>query len=397
MALTVIDFSQSYATWVAGDGADLAGADMAAGTTSPRPWTWANLVESYILAAYPFHRGAALSVWARASNTEGALTNVAAATTGHVFRRSGTALAFGTLEAGAFATGPGIVTFAMMDNAAARTVAGRSANSSGVRADIAGAGTAAVPQVLSDNGTTLAFRSQAEVNTLYEVNYSTLANNTLADGAEVIDGLNYVAANMAELGTAAVQNGTGIRMIVATSNGTASAFDSTSQPAAHIYVPLSQISGYDPTADYLIEVYMPSLVLETNGENVFLGLWGVAGAPFAASVARARLVKIHNSAGTRVLRSVLNATATDGDVAIPTHNVMAIKVSPQGLGQVYSGVWSAGWPTTYTAGPMFPTAAAAASPLNTGDMRLVLGIGTANDASPTTAVTFERLRIRKVG
>jgi hypothetical protein len=230
---------------------------------------------------------------------------------------------------------------------------------------------------------------------LYEVNYSTLANNTLVDGAETIDGLGYVAANMAELGTAAVQNATGIRMICATSNGGATAFDSTSQVAPYIYVPLSQIAGYDPTADYIIEMYIPSLVLETNGDNIFLGLWGLAGAPYAASVARARLAKIHNSAGTRVLRSIVNTSATDGDVAIPTHNVLAIRVTPQGLGQVYSGVWSGNWPTL-VAGPMLPTAAAAASPLNTGDVRIVIGMGVANDASPTTAATIERLRIRRL-
>lgn len=247
-------------------------------------------------------------------------------------------------------------------------------------------------------GSTLEVVNGSIERTLYEVNYSTLANNTLVDGAETIDGLAYVAANMAELGTAAVQNGTGIRMIAATSNGGAVTMTSASQLIPYIYVPLSQITGYDPTATYIIEIYLSARILEANGEYVALGLWGVAAAPFASSDARMRAAKLVRNAGDTadVMRVTLNATDDTGDVDISTHNVMAIKVDGTGIGQAFSGTWAAGWPTSYTPHSIFQTAAAADSPLNSSDMRIFMGLGCANDASPTTSVTIERMRIRRV-
>lgn len=99
---------------------------------------------------------AALTVKANATNGAANPTDVAAGTTGHVFRRSGTALAFGTLEAGAFATAPGIVTPAMLDNGSARSVLGVTGNSAAARADIQAS---AADQVMRANaaGTAVAF------------------------------------------------------------------------------------------------------------------------------------------------------------------------------------------------------------------------------------------------
>lgn len=79
-----------------------------------------------------------LSVVGRSAAGAGANADLVAVTAGHVLRLSGT-LGFGTLVAGSFATGPGIVTFAMMDNGTALSVDGRSANTDGVRAAITAA------------------------------------------------------------------------------------------------------------------------------------------------------------------------------------------------------------------------------------------------------------------
>lgn len=342
MSQTVIDFSQDWATWIAGDGEYLGEYNIVGGSNSPPEHEWGNLANSLFTVLYPLGRGGARSVKGRASNSAGAV------------------------------------------------------------ADISGSGTATAPQVLTDDGTTVswtAFTSvRNTVNTLYEVNFSTLANNTFVDGAETIDGLAYVAANMVELGTAAVQNGTGIRMVAAASNGGATTMTSVSQLIPYIYVPLSQIAGYDATATYIIEIYMPSRVLEANGEYVALGLWGVAAAPFASSDARMRAAKLVRNAGDTadVMRVTLNATDDTGDVDISAHNVLAIKVDGTGIGQAFSGTWSAGWPTSYTPHSIFPTAPTAENPMNSGDVRIFMGLGCANDASPTTAVTIERMRIRRV-
>lgn len=135
MAQTAIDFAQTYATWAAGDGLTLADFSIVSGSNTPNPATWGNLVASYVAADYDFHRGSALSVWARASNSTGVLTNIAAGTDGHVLRRSGTALGFGTLAAGAFAANT--IAVSALANAGALSVLGRAANSAGAYADIA--------------------------------------------------------------------------------------------------------------------------------------------------------------------------------------------------------------------------------------------------------------------
>lgn len=286
------------------------------------------------------------------------------------------------------------VTFARMQNIATDRLIGRDTAGSGDPEEISlGNGLA-----WSGSGSIVVDIDVGDVySTLYEVDYTTLANNTLVDGAETIDGLSYVAANMAELGTAAVQNGTGIRMVAATSNGGAVTMTSASQLIPYIYVPLSQITGYNPVHEYVIEIYMSARILEANGEYVALGLWGVAGSPFASSTARMRAAKLVRNAGDTadVMRITTNATDSTGDVAIDSHDVMAIRVNGYGFGQAYSGIWSGGWPTSYTAHSAFPTVVVADSPCNTTDMRIFMGLGCANDASPTTSVTIARMRIRR--
>lgn len=211
MAQTVIDWSQSYATWVAGDGVALSTFTIAQGTTSPHAWDWANLVASYIAADYDLtHRGAALSVKGRASNSTGVIADIAAANDGEVLRRSGTSIGFGTVATAGIANDA--VTFAKMQNittdrllgrdtagsgdveeielstglefsgssrlrvatagigdaqlrnSGARSVIGRAANSSGAPADISGAG---ADTILTDDGSTLAFRSRVGANLVH--------------------------------------------------------------------------------------------------------------------------------------------------------------------------------------------------------------------------------------
>ncbi len=398
MAQTVIDWSQSYATWIAGDGAALGNFSIAAGTSSPRPWTFANLINSYIAADYELtHRGTACSIKGRAANSTGVIADISAATLGHVLRRDATpVIGFGTLLAGAFATGPGIVTPAMLDNGSARTVLGRSANSAGARADISGAGTSTVPQVLSDNGTTVAFRSMAALDTLYEVDFSTLANNTFADGAETIDGLPWVVANAAELATFDILNGTGLRAVVAASNGGASTMTSASQLAAYLYIELEDIPGYRPEHQYVFEIYCSAATHEANGEGVMLGLWGVAADPNSVSVARMRAgALVNGTAFDRVIRSTITTTNLEGTDDRTGHNVLAIRLDPMGQGMVSSGTWSGDWPAT-DCGLSIPTSGGGSDPFNHGTVRLFLAFPTANDASPTTSTTVQRLRIRRV-
>lgn len=98
---------------------------------------------------------AALTVLGNGTNASAAVTALAG-TTDQVMRVSsaGTTLGFGAINLASSSAVSGLLAFANIANGSARSVFGRSANSSGVQASIAGAG---ANTVLVDNGTTIAF------------------------------------------------------------------------------------------------------------------------------------------------------------------------------------------------------------------------------------------------
>lgn len=229
----------------------------------------------------------------------------------------------------------------------------------------------------------------------YDVDLSTLANNTLTDGTEVIDSLNWTAANMASLGTAAVQNGTGLRFSAGTSLGAASTFTTSSQVAPHIYLPLSSIPNYDPRFGLIVEAYVPTRTLESNGEGVFIGLFGPASSPHTTSAARVRWVGKFNNSGTEVVRTTTTATAQNSTDSRSTHDVIGFRLTETGLGSAWSGVYASGFPRAVSAAIPFVSLAGVLDPFNSDGVRLVIGCAVANDASPTTTVVIRRLRIRR--
>ena len=122
----------------------------------------------------------ALSVFGRGANTAGVGASIAAGTDGHVLRRSGTTLAFGTVATAGIADAA--ITDAKLRNSAALSVIGRSANSAGVPADIA-AGTDG--HVLRRSGTTLGF--------------GTVATGGIADGAVTMAKINQAGATSGQV------------------------------------------------------------------------------------------------------------------------------------------------------------------------------------------------------
>jgi hypothetical protein len=237
--------------------------------------------------------------------------------------------------------------------------------------------------------------SRVQGGMIYEPDFSGLATNALTNGTESIDGINWTVANAASLGTFSITNGSGLVMSAGNSLGSATTFTSASQAAPHLYVPLSSIPGFSPMYDYAIEIYCTNLVHESSGEGVFVGLWGPAASPYAVSAARVRWAGLYNGGTNRNIRTTSQATATTGDVTITTHNVVGLMLNGDGTGRSYSGVWSSGWPTSWTMGPIFPTGAGAADPIWSGLNRIVIGLSVANDASATTTATIQRMRIRR--
>lgn len=121
-------------------------------TVSGSSW----LLNADVVTDAKLRNSAALSVIGRSANSTGDPGDIAAATDGEVLRRSGTSLGFGTIATAGIADNA--VTNAKIRDSAALSVVGRSANSTGDPADIA-AGTDG--HVLRRSGTALGFGTLA--------------------------------------------------------------------------------------------------------------------------------------------------------------------------------------------------------------------------------------------
>jgi hypothetical protein len=240
----------------------------------------------------------------------------------------------------------------------------------------------------------------AEVGrTIYEVDFTTLANNTFANGAEVIDGLNWTAASVA-VGTRTIfdiLNGTGLRWTAPTSAATD--FTTAAQTAAHLYIDLTAFALYRPEEDLIIEVQYTG-TFENGNDGFLFGLWGQANNPIggAASAIRMDMVGRVNSGGTQTLRSLHNATQGTALVDVNaggTTDVAMGRFRNNGTFDQFFGTYSGGFPTAiYQAAAHQPTTQTAANPMFASLSRLALAFRCASDASPTSAVTLQRMRLR---
>lgn len=230
---------------------------------------------------------------------------------------------------------------------------------------------------------------------IYEVNFSTLATNDLASATESIDDLTWNTNNVATLGTHQVLNGTGIQLSAGNNLGTQVTFTTTTRNCYYLDIPLGSFSLWDGRFDHIIEIYCPSFTLEGNGDHFFVGLYGIAASPQASSTGRVKIARISNSGGTIVTSSTNNTTTTNG-ITRTTENVIGLKVTAKGEGSAFYGAWSSGWPARMDGDTNFTVESGVISPLNHSNVRLVMGLGAVNDASATTTVVIERLRIRRV-
>jgi hypothetical protein len=147
------------------------------------------LLNADVVTDAKLRNSAALSVIGRSANTAGDPADIAAGTDGHVLRRSGTALGFGTTATAGIADNA--VTNAKIRDSAALSVVGRSANSTGDPADIA-AGTDG--HVLRRSGTALGFGTLAA---------GAFADNTISLGRLVsLSGPGYVGRGSSGAGAA---------------------------------------------------------------------------------------------------------------------------------------------------------------------------------------------------
>lgn len=136
--------------WAAVGGSGLVDGDYGDITVSAAATVWT--IDDGVVTDAKLRDSAALSVIGRSANSTGVPADIAAGTDAHVLRRSGSTLGFGQVATGGITDAA--VTDAKLRDSAALSVIGRSANSTGVPADIAAP---TDDYVLRRSGTTLAF------------------------------------------------------------------------------------------------------------------------------------------------------------------------------------------------------------------------------------------------
>lgn len=220
---------------------------------------------------------------------------------------------------------------------------------------------------------------------LYDVDYSTLANNALANGAEVISGDSWTVANAAAATTFEVLNGSGIHFDAAASS---TAYTSSSRTAAYLRILLATlITGFDPLRTYVVDAYFSSLTLGTSNNRVFVG-FDLDGGGTDRLLGGGR----RNTVGTQETYAQGDTTINGGAA---THDAFGIRLSPDGV-STYSGTYAAGFPV-YTFGGAHRLASEGANALpDPTNTFLVIAFPTGEAGGAMDAV-LQRLRVRRVG
>ena len=147
--LSVTNAAINNAVFTTGNFVDSSTVDFAVTTGTS---VTASVIDNSITDA-KLRQSAGLSIIGRSANTTGNVADITAGTDGHVLRRSGTSLGFGLLTNSNIDTAAAI-NFSKLENGTALSVLGRSANSNGAVSSIVAATDG---HVLRRNGTTVDF------------------------------------------------------------------------------------------------------------------------------------------------------------------------------------------------------------------------------------------------
>jgi hypothetical protein len=243
------------------------------------------------------------------------------------------------------------------------------------------------------NTTTAGFMSSAHFDivdlidaVLYDVDFSSLANNTLADGAEVIDGDSWTVANAAAATTFAIENGTGLHFDATT---TSTIYTTATRTASHLRIAIGTlIPAYDPLRVYVIEGYFPTLTIGAASNRVLMAFDYDAGGTDRLAGGGPR-----GSGPTTSIQQDANITA---GFANGGHDTYAIRISPDGLMSL-SGTYAAGFPVYTTVGSSTSHATPTNGPNPLDPSAFLVIAFVTGEAGGAMDVVLERLRVRRVG
>lgn len=221
---------------------------------------------------------------------------------------------------------------------------------------------------------------------LYSVDFSTLANNTLSNGTETIDGFGWTIANAAAATTFAVENGTGIHFDAAASS---TAYTTSSRTATNMSILISTlIPTWDPQRDYVIEVYFSSLTLGTSNNRVLVCLENTDNTGAERLLGGGR----QNVSGTQRFQNQNEATARTSTITT-TNDCFALKVSA-GQMAVCGGASSGGdFPSAYGHADALSSTNGASVSSTTSFLTIAFPTGEAGGAMDAV---LRRLQIRRV-
>lgn len=249
--------------------------------------------------------------------------------------------------------------------------------------------------ILVDNGSEWVSLSpfSADSNTLYEVDFSSLATNAFTDGTEVIDGLSWTVANSAGAGASwGIVATEGLKWAAPTSS--AQTWTVAAPNAPYLYLPVSSIPNWQGGGSLVVDLYLSAMTFENGNDAVRVGLWDVIGSPAAGSTTnRARIADRGNHGGLQTIRTFDGSTVTAN---ADTWNVNAISFRLEADCSMIIGVgtYSGGWPT-FNYIQRLNTSLATDEHVLANTARLALIFINASDASPTSAVTIARMRVRR--
>jgi hypothetical protein len=250
--------------------------------------------------------------------------------------------------------------------------------------------------ITSGGGTTTIDVDESELIgvIIADIDFTAEPNNTFANGAESIGGFAWTAANVAASTIFDTQAGTGLRWTAPTSTPTD--FTTSAQTAAHLYIDLSSFPLWRPEDDLIIEIYYTG-TFENGNDGFLFGVWGQANTPVnGTSGIRMEMVGRVNSGGTQTLRTLHNATQGTALADVSGTDVAAGRFRNVGTFDQFFGTYSGGFPTgAYQAAAHQVTTQGAANPMFASNSRLALAFRCASDASPTTAITLLRMRLRR--